>query len=152
MSDPQEHPLKIGFVDDDLEDQFFFEEAISKLGISYSLKLFNDCQSLLEYIQQKNQCLDVIFLDINLPVMDGKECLRALKNDDTCKHIPVLIFSTSEYERDIDDVYSLGAHRHVVKPYASINFNTTLKIIFDINWKNQQPVPPREQFVIKISY
>ncbi len=67
-------------------------------------------------------------------------------------NIPVLIFSTSEYDKDIDDVYSLGAHLHVVKPYASINFNTTLKIIFDINWREQQPIPPRDKFVIKLNY
>ncbi len=146
------NPLKIGFVDDDQEEQFFFEEAVSKLGIFYKLTLFSDCHSLLQFVEEENQCLDVIFLDINLPVMDGKECLRALKHSEKCKNIPVLIFSTSEYDKDIDDVYSLGAHLHVVKPYASINFNTTLKIIFDINWREQQPIPPRDKFVIKLNY
>ena len=145
-------PIRIVLVDNDEDDQLFFSEALSKIDISYSLKLVSDCMTLLNLIEEGKDCFDIIFLDINMPVMNGKQCLMALKHSDLCKHIPVIIFSISDFEKDIDEVYSLGAHYHIVKPYAGINLVATLKIIFDINWKNPPPVPPKDRFLINFTF
>ena len=59
---------------------------------------------------------DIIFLDINMPIMDGWECLKKLKSDSSYHDIPVIMYSTSSAKRDIDMAYNLGARLFMTKP------------------------------------
>jgi len=57
-----------------------------------------------------------IVLDLNLPGTDGREVLRRIKQDEKLKTIPVVIFTTSDNPRDIEDCYRLGVNSYIVKP------------------------------------
>lgn len=71
----------------------------------------------LEILRQPDAVLpDVIFLDLNMPGMDGKECLRELKRDDRLASIPVLMYSTSSHARDIEETMQSGAVGFITKP------------------------------------
>ncbi len=87
-----------------------------------------------------------------MPRKNGKECLKELKSHTTFNRIHVLIYSVSNNITDIDEVYENGAHYYVIKPYANVNFMETLKIIFNIDWTKEQPIPHREQFVINKAF
>jgi len=59
---------------------------------------------------------DLILLDINIPLMDGKAVLKEIKSKDEFKNIPVVIFTSSENEKDIAESYALGANAYITKP------------------------------------
>ena len=73
----------------------------------------------------------IVFLDLNLPKVDGIEVLRQVKDDDRTKHIPIVIVTSSAEERDRVASYNLGANSYVVKP---IVFETFAKTIADIGF------------------
>lgn len=58
----------------------------------------------------------MIVLDLNLPGTDGREMLRHIKQNETLKPIPVVVFTTSNNPKDIEDCYHNGANRYIVKP------------------------------------
>jgi CheY-like chemotaxis protein len=69
---------------------------------------------------------DVIFLDLNMPIMSGLELLCKIKKQDILQQIPVIVFSTSQLENIIQEAKSLGAHDYISKPN---NFNELKKIL-----------------------
>jgi len=147
----QTEELHILFVDDDPDDLAFFKEALARLDLTYKLFTVDSCKGVFMHIAEKER-FDLIFLDINMPEVDGKECLKALKANEDYRHVPVIIFTVSQSPDDINEVYESGAHYYMVKPYAHINFVAALKIVFSIDWKSIQPVPARKDFVINLSY
>lgn len=107
-------------VDDDADDQIYFRDAVSELRKTLKCEIANNGREALDYIE-KIQLPDCIFLDLNMPVMNGYECLAYLKTEERYKHIPVVIFTTSKNLQDIDLARRLGANLYFTKP---TNFNT----------------------------
>lgn len=104
-------------VDDDIDDQELFMEAVGEIDSSIECSSFSDCEHALH--QMKNGLTDlpdVIFLDLNMPRLNGKQCLAELKKHEKLKNIPVVIYSTSSEKRDIDETTRLGAAHFVTKP------------------------------------
>jgi CheY-like chemotaxis protein len=142
--------IDILLVEDDEDDQEFFKLSIESIITDFNLTILSDGCDALDLIQEKQ--FDIIFLDINLPKLNGRECLKAIKANTKSQHIPVIICSGSLSDSDIDDVYKNGAHYYVVKPHALINFVASLKIIFEVNWKASHPVPIKDNFLIDYSF
>jgi CheY-like chemotaxis protein len=104
-------------IDDDEDDRFFFKEAVVKKMINSPLYIeANDGEDALRKLLKVKQLPDFIFLDINMPCMDGRECLIQLKQDDKLKHIPVIMYSTSFSEKTINEFHKLGASNCMIKP------------------------------------
>ncbi len=108
--------------DDDNDDKMLFKYAFEQGTNLSDLKFVSDGVELFEYLEkclyQNNGGLlpSIILLDLNMPRMDGKETLRLLKTNAELKKIPVIIFSTSNAERDVALSYELGANSYVIKP------------------------------------
>jgi len=143
--------LNILLVEDDKDDQQFFKEAIDRLGLVNNLTILPECQGV-EGLISKRKKFDIIFMDINLPKMDGKMCLKSLKSNAAYKDIPVIMFTVSNALHDINEVFETGAHFYVIKPHARLNLIATLKLIFENNWKQPPPRPEKEKFVIDMTY
>ena len=104
-------------IDDDEDDRSFFIEAIVKKKINSPLYIeANDGEDALRKLLKVKQLPDFIFLDINMPRMDGRECLKQLKQDDKLKHIPVIMYSTFFSEKTINEFHKLGASNCMTKP------------------------------------
>jgi CheY-like chemotaxis protein len=144
-------PIRVLYVDDDPDDRMFFAEALGKLKINYKLNTISHCLELIKYLDEGEK-FDIIFLDVNMPLMNGKQCLRVLKSNENYRDIPVIIFTVSQNQHDIDEVYEIGAHFYVVKPYAHANFVASLEKIFELDWRKPQAVPDKEKFVINYSF
>jgi CheY-like chemotaxis protein len=119
---------KVLFVDDDTDDLQLIYEILRESQPDYKLEEARNGQEALEYLNQskaKNQLPCLIVLDINMPVMDGKEALSIIKNTEGLKHIPVIIFTTSRREKDEEYCNSLGAEL-VTKPQSFVEMKQIL--------------------------
>ncbi len=96
-----------------------------------------------------NSLPDMIFLDLNMPFKDGKQCLSELKSDGKFQHIPVIIYSTSSYMRDIENAYNQGANLYVIKPNTCNELKKIMKKIFATDWSDSVWAPHREKFIMR---
>lgn len=104
--------------DDDTDDAEMFCEALHQVapGKMCCLKVENG-QALFEALSGEEMLTpDIIFLDINMPVMNGWQCLAKLQEDSSLRTIPTIMYSTSSSKKDIDRAYALGATFFVTKP------------------------------------
>lgn len=120
-------------VDDDTDDSELFEEALREVDDS---AIFYHAQNGEDALKKLNEhdLPAIIFLDINMPRMNGWECLRQLRYNERYRKIPVIMYSTSSHQEEIDIAASLGAANFYTKPnsYSGLkkmltNVITTLK-------------------------
>jgi len=91
------------WADDDIDDLMLMRHVLQDLGDSYNITEVHNGQEALDYLKEakKNQNLPcLIILDMNMPVLDGKETLVHLKRDEELKQIPVVFFTTSNSQMD----------------------------------------------------
>jgi CheY-like chemotaxis protein len=102
--------------DDDADDTEMFCEALecnSEKTKCYCAGNGSDALKILEELDEKPK---LIFLDLNMPVMNGWDCLKKLKNNPEFQDIPVIMISTSSHQKDIETASALGAICYLVKP------------------------------------
>ena len=115
-------------VDDDIDDASIFCEALRVIDqkiVCYCATDGQDALDVLENIQRPN----IIFLDINMPRMNGWEFLRKMKCIDELKEIPVLVYSTSTQTNDINTALDLGALCFFAKPNKFSELKNILEIV-----------------------
>lgn len=108
--------LHVLLVDDDAVDRELFIEALSFTAENVEVtEAFNGVHAL-ELLRAGQQKPHLIILDLNMPVMDGREALKAIKNDPELQCIPVCILSTSNAHFDVTTAYAERANLFLVKP------------------------------------
>jgi len=130
--------LVILVADDDADDRLMTKEAFEELQAINELVFVKDGVELLDYLNRRGAFADpkscprpgLILLDLNMPRMDGREALRAIKKDDNLKSIPVSIFSTSQAEEDVLRSYNLGVNCFITKP---VTFKGLVTVIAQLN-------------------
>jgi len=115
--------------DDDADDKTLFCEALSEIDPDIICHTASDGQQALAILSDKEKKPNIIFLDINMPVMDGWQCLGKLKEHADHKNIPVIMYSTSSYQRDIDLALQSGAFCFFTKPSDYRELRSILKLI-----------------------
>ncbi len=117
-------------VDDDKEDCELFFEAIHDIDPAIKCWTAKDGRHALNMLT-KDMVLppDYIFLDINMPLMNGKDTLIEIKKQTRLKEIPVIMYSTTSDTREIQGYYKLGAHDFLIKPN---NFNKLVEALTSI--------------------
>jgi len=109
-------PLNILLADDDAIDRELFIEGINHTGIQYSIKEVSNGEEVFNYLADTSQRPDLIILDFNMPVKDGRITLKELKTQEQFRRIPVVIMSTSNSRFDVSLAYDSGANLFIVKP------------------------------------
>ncbi|MCR9062395.1 MAG: response regulator [Cytophagales bacterium] len=110
--------MLIYLVDDDQEDQEIFDMALLETGIQASLKCFNNATSFIEKFKGDCTVPDYVFLDLNMPKINGLECLKILSNESCLNRSRIIVYSTSSNEKDINESKALGAHDYLIKPVS----------------------------------
>lgn len=111
------HPTVL-IVDDDNDDIDFFRMAMEKIKPGAVCHVANDCEEALEKLRHEYEGAvlpDYIFLDLNMPRMDGRACLKELKRDAKLKKIPIIIYTTSSNQLERDETLKLGASYFLTK-------------------------------------
>jgi len=112
----KEKGLTILLVDDDAIDRELFVDAINATGGNNIVHEAANGEKALEFLQQCTRMPDLVILDLNMPVKDGRDTLKEIKKDPVLKSMPVCILSTSSAHFDIQYAYSEGANLFLVKP------------------------------------
>lgn len=113
-------------IDDDSDDCELFMEALEAISTATTYAAIYDPVDALRKLMQKEIMPDVIFLDLNMPIMSGMEFLTEIKKEKDLKSIPIIIFSTSQLDDIIRQAKSHGAHDFISKPN---NFNDLKRIL-----------------------
>jgi len=139
---------EILIVEDNPNDAELMLRTLRKNHVANEIVVVEDGEEALDFLfrmgenDEKTGYLPpkVIFLDLNLPKVDGLEVLRCLKSDSKTKKIPVVIISSSKENPDIETAYDIGANSYVVKPVDIEEFVGTLSQI-GMYWLavNQKP-------------
>jgi CheY-like chemotaxis protein len=108
--------LTFFLIDDDEDDQELFQLALQDANPEIKLTTASNGVEALKLLESGNLSTDYIFLDLNMPLMGGKECLVHLKANPLLKTIPVIIFSTSSDASDKKKLSELGAVDFITKP------------------------------------
>lgn len=123
-------------IEDDPGHLKLIEKNLRRGGLeSHPIKAFENGQQALEFLRKSgnfednpiNRC--VLLLDINMPVMNGVELLRILKHDNRLRDIPVIVLTSTDDQREIDECYSLGCNLYVPKP---VEFNQFSEVVREL--------------------
>jgi CheY-like chemotaxis protein len=128
----------IWLADDDEDDHLVFENAVQEVLPSVILTQFRSCHTLLSELEHSTP--DLLFLDINMPGFDGKECLKNLKGNPSYRKLAVIVYSGSISPIDITTCYGYGATLYVEKASTYNNMVIMLKALFDLNWSNPEKI------------
>lgn len=102
--------------DDDQDDTEMFCEALADIDENIICYCAENGSKALKVLEKQDEIPNVVFLDLNMPVMNGWECLKELKSDARYKNIPVIMISTSSHKNDMDAASNLGAACYFIKP------------------------------------
>jgi CheY-like chemotaxis protein len=136
--------------DDDEDDQLLFREVIKELPYLVHLSTARDGEEALKLLESMPQLPDLMFLDLNMPMINGLECLSEIKRNPKLVHLPVIIFSTSSFPGNINKVYQLGAHLYIRKPNDFVTFKRAIHHVLSIDWRKGFAPPPRHEFVLTL--
>lgn len=131
--------LTIFYADDDLEDLDFFTEVTSTIARDINVITHDDGDKLITALQNPPPSPHVIFLDLNMPGKNGFDVLQQLKSTELLKEIPVVIFSTSNDEANIERSRSLGASMYLPKLPSYEQFRQSIEDTLNINWNTFKP-------------
>ena len=114
-------------IDDDLDDQEIFTIAAKKVNPDIQCEFANDgVHAIARFTNDSTLTPGSIFLDVNMPRMNGVECLEKLRNIDRLKYVPIFMCSTSADPRIMAKAKELGASDFIVKPSTIAEFATVL--------------------------
>ena len=122
-------------VDDDADDQELFIEAVREVDSSIHCISASDCEQALDLLKNNKIPLpDMIFLDLNMPRLNGKQCLVELKKQAHLRNIPVIIYSTSSEKKDMEETFRLGAAHFLTKPNKFEELCQALTYVVSQDW------------------
>jgi CheY-like chemotaxis protein len=144
--------IRILLTDDDEDDREFFAEALADLELENPIEFCKNGVELLDHLYDPNYIIpDIIFLDLNMPILSGFETLQQIREDVKFKDIPVIaIYSTSATEDGVKNTFGLGANAYVVKPIAFSDLKKLLKKVIETDWKEKLDDVRFESFIISV--
>ncbi|HEX8515493.1 MAG TPA: response regulator [Bacteroidia bacterium] len=142
--------INVLIADDDDDDREFFAEVITDLAPEVKISCAKNGATLMALINEPETVLpDLIFLDLNMPCKNGRECLKEIKKSPRLRHIPIIIYSTSSNVKDIENAYTEGADLYVTKPNTFPELKRMAKKILNIDWNSFILNHRIEKFVLR---
>jgi two-component system response regulator len=152
FKDAMANDTQLILIVEDSEDDFFaVQRAFKKAGLKNVLRRCTNGDQAVDYLFRRGEFADpadaptpgVILLDLNLPGLDGRDVLRMIKTDPKLRRIPVIVLTTSNAEKDIEQCYADGANSYVQKPVDMQGFIVAISRLRDF-WF-EIAILPREQ-------
>ncbi|MFH0953143.1 MAG: response regulator [Verrucomicrobiota bacterium] len=126
-------PIRVLLVEDDEADIILTQRALEKANIWNTVDVVRNGQEALDYLRNEHAYTDrtkfprpgLVLLDLNLPGLDGREVLDIMCKDPKLKTVPVVIVSTSDYEKDVEYGRARGVQHYIIKPLQIDNMMAT---------------------------
>jgi two-component system response regulator len=130
------YDIDILLIEDDMQEAELVSRVLKKHNLNNQLFHISDSTEALDFLLGRGKYADrhirsgpkVILLDLNLPRLNGREFLSEIKTSDLTKHIPVVIFTSSYEDSDINATYQLGVNSYIIKP---LQYNLFDKVVFN---------------------
>lgn len=144
---PRNHSITLLIAEDDADHRMFMEEALENYPIADTVSFVENGQELISYLKQTGAYTvsnapqpNLILLDLNMPIKDGRQTIKEIKQEASLKHIPVVAFSVSQNKEDIMDMYQAGASGFINKPTS---FNGLIGVLKSLEnyWKETVVLP-----------
>lgn len=142
--------IYIALADDDEDDRLFFTDAFSELKINTKVQTFNDGLALMNFLNSTNIFPNILFLDLNMPIKNGIECLEEIKENSRFNDIAIAIYSTSSSEDHIEETFVKGANIYIKKPSDFATLKKTLSDVVTINWQYHTSGLNKDNFLLRI--
>ena len=143
--------IYIILADDDEDDCLFFTDAFSELKISTKVQTCNDGVELMDYLKKEDSILpNVLFLDLNMPMKNGIECLDEIKADKRFDDVIIAIYSTSSSEEHIEETFVKGANIYIKKPNDFNELKKVLSYVVTLNWQYHTSGFNKDNFLFRM--
>ena len=120
---------RVLIAEDNEDDYVLTRDAFIETGLPVELLWVKDGEELMDFL--KNDAPDLILLDLNMPKKNGKEALKEIKSDRRLRRIPVVAFSTSGSESDVQSTFDLGINSYIQKPVGFDQYVRVLRALYD---------------------
>lgn len=139
--------MKILFVEDNPGDAMLMKEVFRKLSLTHELEIMDDGAKVLPALRNEGSCAgakrpDLVLLDLNMPKISGLDILKEMKSDLGTSAIPVIVFTSSQSPRDVEDSYRHCANAVLTKPMDLKGLMETVKALHDF-WCVKAVIPKR---------
>jgi CheY-like chemotaxis protein len=138
---------KVLVAEDDTSDFLFFKDALEKVSSSFSITRAKNGLECINLLKTPNKP-DIIFLDLNMPIKNGLDCLKFIKGSEELQNTPVIIYSTSHYIKNIDEAFKNDAHYYIIKPVSEDMLVELLHTVFN-KLMNTLEKPGIQNFVVR---
>ena len=142
--------IVILIAEDDPDDRLLTIRALEQNRLANAIKWVEDGEELMDYLHHRGAYAGdgnaprpgLILLDLNMPRMDGREALQAIKADPELRRIPVVVLTTSRAEQDVVQSYDLGVNAFVTKPVTFEELANAIRVLGNF-WFEIVKLPPR---------
>jgi len=143
--------LNLLLADDDSDDCLFFEEALAEIAPDATIQVKKDGEEVLNYLFNPQSILpDIIFLDLNMPFIDGVKCLEEIRQSNRMNDIFIVMNTTTASQREIDLSFEKGANLFLIKPNSFSELQNSIEVILNLDFKTLIQRRQREQFVFNL--
>ena len=108
--------LKVLLIEDNLIEIMKMKRTISLLKLGHTMHEAKNGEEALTILEDKSKFPDIILLDLNMPKMSGIEFLTIIKDSEEFRHIPIIILTTSDNQKDLLECYRIGISGYILKP------------------------------------
>lgn len=129
---------RVLIVDDDEDDRIFFQDALIEVDPAVKCEIANNGQEALVKLSS-TPYPELIFMDLNMPIMNGFACLTEIKNRETIKDIPIIILTTTSDQKTVKQSYALGASVYFKKPNDYPTIISKLRALLKMDFKSFSP-------------
>jgi CheY-like chemotaxis protein len=139
-------PAQILLVEDNQDDVVLTRRGFERAKLMVNLHHVANGRACMSFLRKQGEyegapTPDLILLDLNMPIMDGRQVMEEIASDESLRHLPVVILTTSNSERDLLDMYELRCSTYITKPVDFQQFQRVVTGIQDY-WFTVAVLPP----------